>query len=373
MADIKIKDVPLVSTITGQEKIPVSNGSGKPVTATIQQIIDKCGIPSIPTKISYFDNDIHYATESYVLENKLNVDKTLNINSNNPISNSTISSKIYSISDSLNYLLSISDTYEFVDLNLPSGLKWATCNVGAITPEDPGLYFAWGETQGYSGITNTKNFSWSDYELCNGSGNQLTKYINISGYGEIDNLTVLEQVDDAAYQVDNNCRMPTQEEFRELIDNTTITKGYINNIQGLRFTSNKNHNYIFIPFGGRLENGNTVGKTVMMQLWSSSVTWTDNSAIQFIGDYSTRPANLNTIARHIGSNIRAVQEATTSSKFNPKETVSKLSELDSKTVEIESQLSNVYTKSEVDAKILELQTLINNYINGTSQVSELGT
>ena len=43
--------------------------------------------------------------------------------------------------------------YEFVDLGLPSGLKWASCNVGASKPEEYGLYFAWGETQGYSGIT----------------------------------------------------------------------------------------------------------------------------------------------------------------------------------------------------------------------------
>lgn len=55
----------------------------------------------------------------------------------------------------------------------------------------------------------------------------------------------------------------------------------------------------------------------------------------------------------------------------PKFIKERISDLETKTVGIENQLSNVYTKSEMDAKILELQTLINNYINGTSQVSEL--
>ena len=54
--------------------------------------------------------------------------------------------------------------YEFVDLGLPSGLKWASCNVGAEKPEDFGLYFAWGETEGYSGITSEKGFYWGDYK-----------------------------------------------------------------------------------------------------------------------------------------------------------------------------------------------------------------
>ena len=160
--------------------------------------------------------------------------------------------------------------YEFVDLGLPSGLKWATTNVGATKPEDFGLYFACGETQGYSGITDTKKFNWSDYELCGGSHSKLTKYNNQSSYGTVDNLTVLEQVDDAAYQVDNSCRMPTKEELEELTANTTSTWETLNGVNGRRFTSNTNGNSIFVPAASYCSNG-SIDVGSYGYLWSSSI------------------------------------------------------------------------------------------------------
>jgi hypothetical protein len=106
--------------------------------------------------------------------------------------------------------------YEWVDLGLPSGLKWADRNVGAEKPEDFGLYFAWGEAQGYSGITSEKGFYWGDYKFSSGQTSStsttfkgVTKYNTKSASGTVDNKLVLEQVDDAAYQSDNTCRMPT--------------------------------------------------------------------------------------------------------------------------------------------------------------------
>ena len=145
--------------------------------------------------------------------------------------------------------------YEWVDLDLPSGLKWASTNVGAENPEDFGLYFAWGETQGYSGITDEKQFSWGDYELCGGSSSTLTKYNNNSSYGTVDNLTTLEQVDDAAYQSDNICRMPTKTDLEELIANTTSTWETLNGVDGRRFTSKTNGNSIFVPAAGGCDDG----------------------------------------------------------------------------------------------------------------------
>ena len=124
------------------------------------------------------------------------------------------------------YFMNKPSLYEFVDLGLPSGLKWATTNVGASKPEEFGLYFAWGETQGYTGddVKNgEKQFSWEDYKLCGGSSSTLTKYNTKSSYGTVDNLTTLRQVDDAAYTSDNTCRMPTRAELEELISNTTST------------------------------------------------------------------------------------------------------------------------------------------------------
>ena len=108
----------------------------------------------------------------------------------------------------VNYILGIQpeepvDTHEYVDLGLPSGTLWATTNVGAEKPEDYGLYFAWGETTGYTGDTNDGYlFDWASYKWCNGDYNQLTKYCYdiSSGYnGFTDTLTELEPEDDAAY------------------------------------------------------------------------------------------------------------------------------------------------------------------------------
>ena len=184
--------------------------------------------------------------------------------------------------------------YEFVDLGLPSGTKWATTNVGASKPEEFGLYFAWGETEGYSGITDTKKFNWDDYKLCGGSSSTLTKYNNKSSYGTVDNLTVLEQVDDAAYQSDNICRMPTSGECQELIDNTTSTWETLNGVNGRRFTSKTNGNSIFVPAAGLCNNGSVHGVGPNGCLWSSSIkesysgyAWylNVNSSNVFVSDY----------------------------------------------------------------------------------------
>ena len=107
--------------------------------------------------------------------------------------------------------------HEYVDLGLPSGLKWATCNVGADSPEKYGDYFAWGETKAKS------CYDWSTYKWCNGSNSTLTKYNTNSEYGtDPDNKTVLEPEDDAAYvNLGGGWRMPTQGDWQELKDKCT--------------------------------------------------------------------------------------------------------------------------------------------------------
>lgn len=162
------------------------------------------------------------------------------------------------------------ELYEFVDLGLPSGTKWASCNIGAENPEDFGLYFAWGETEGYSGITDTKKFNWSDYKWCSGSISTLTKYNNKSSYGVVDNLTTLELSDDAAYQNDNTCRMPTKDECQELLNNTTSTWETLNGVNGRRITSKTNSNSIFVPTTGYCYKGSVTNAGSNGYYWSSS-------------------------------------------------------------------------------------------------------
>lgn len=204
----------------------------------------------------------------------------------------------------------IPSKYEFVDLGLPSGTKWATCNVGAIKPEEFGLYFAWGETEGYTAddVNNgMKQFSWADYKLCGGSMNTLTKYNNNSSYGTVDNLTTLEQVDDAAYQSDNTCRTPTRAEIEELIDNTTSTWETLNGVNGIRFTSKTNGNSIFVPAAGMNHNGSINGVGYYCNFWSSSLDKSDSRLAWFANSYLVN-MDVNNYDHCAGFSVRAVQD-----------------------------------------------------------------
>ena len=128
--------------------------------------------------------------------------------------------------------------HKFVDLGLPSGTLWATCNVGATSPEQRGLFFAFGETKGYSAEQVKKgerSFDFGSYDASSISGN----------------LT-LEQ-DAAHVHMGGDWRMPTQKDFEELIDNTTQTWTDNYNgtgVAGRIFTSKVNGNSVFLPAAG---------------------------------------------------------------------------------------------------------------------------
>ena len=150
------------------------------------------------------------------------------------------------------------DGKDYVDLGLPSGTLWATCNVGADNPEDYGDYFAWGETTGYN--NGKTNFSWSTYKYCNGSEHTLTKYCNDSSFGNngfTDSLTELLPEDDAATaNWGQYWCMPTQAQLEELINSsyTTSTWTTQNGKNGYIITSKKNGNSIFLPAAGYRNN-----------------------------------------------------------------------------------------------------------------------
>ena len=117
----------------------------------------------------------------------------------------------------------IMDSTEYVDLRLPSKLLWAKYNLGAKSEEESGLYFQWGDTQGYTAEQvgdgeGLKAFTWEDYKFSiDGSSS------NFSKYNTTDNKTVLDLEDDAAYvSLGGDWRMPTYEEFKELCLNTDI-------------------------------------------------------------------------------------------------------------------------------------------------------
>lgn len=138
--------------------------------------------------------------------------------------------------------------HEYVDLGLPSGTLWATCNLGATAPEGYGDYFAWGET------TPKDTYNWGTYRYCNGDYNKLTKYCSISDYGDngfTDTLTVLLPEDDAATaNWGNGWCMPTADQWRELRDNTITEWTTRNGVEGRLLTA-LNGNSLFLPAAGR--------------------------------------------------------------------------------------------------------------------------
>ena len=135
----------------------------------------------------------------------------------------------------------IVDPSTYVDLGLPSGTLWATCNIGANSPEEYGDYFAWGETEGYN--SGKTSFNWLTYKWCKGSETTMTKYCGNSSYGYngfTDELTELDLEDDAAYvNWGPAWRMPSIEQCEELINSSYTTTDWTiqNGVYGRKITS----------------------------------------------------------------------------------------------------------------------------------------
>ncbi len=139
--------------------------------------------------------------------------------------------------------------HEYVDLGLPSGTLWATCNIGADTVEEFGDYFAWGETE------PKELYDWKSYKYGRfiHERYELNKYCTDSAYGLngfVDNLILLEPKDDAAtVNWGDDWRMPTKEEWEELFLNTTGVWTTLNDVKGWRCTAS-NGNSLFLPAAG---------------------------------------------------------------------------------------------------------------------------
>ena len=156
-------------------------------------------------------------------------------------------------------------THEYVDLGL--SVKWATCNVGAETPEDYGDYFAWGE------VEPKTTYDWSTYKY-GADRDQLTKYCNNSEYGKdgfTDNKTVLDPEDDAAaVNWGGSWRMPTIAEQDELHNNCTWTWTTQNGVNGYKVTG-PNGNSIFLPAAGCMGGGTLYHAGSRGHYWSGSL------------------------------------------------------------------------------------------------------
>ena len=185
--------------------------------------------------------------------------------------------------------------YEYVDLGL--SVKWATCNVGATSPEEYGLYFAWGETTGYTAeqiTSGVRSFSSSVYK----SGPAASISTDLT----------LEQ-DAAHVNLGGNWRMPTKVEFQELIDNCDVTWTDDYNgtgIKGRTFTSKINGKSVFFPSPGSYYYSSVSNVGSRGFYWSAS--WSSSSDAWGLSFSHEEDPSLGSADRVCGNSVRGVCE-----------------------------------------------------------------
>ena len=183
---------------------------------------------------------------------------------------------------------------EAVDLDLPSGRKWANMNLGANTPNESGLYFAWGDTEGHEdGSDDT--FYRSDYEDRPAS--------------KIDTDLPLEH--DAAHaMLGGDWHMPTKEDFQELYDNCKRSWVDVKGKKGCLFTSKINGNSIFLPAAGNYNCASLNGRGSNGYYWSASFNNSSYAYYLYFNSSDVYPQY--NYGRYYGFSVRAVQNSTPS-------------------------------------------------------------
>lgn len=260
-------------------------------------------IPTIPTNVSAFENDANYLTsytETQTIADVAALGNSVNAqlkDVTNPTQNQDAATKKY-VDDLIAALRATVNALQmgttggvngrtWIELGLPSGTKWAPCNVGGENPEDFGDYFAWGETQPHYTVEYDTTwldgyedgYAWSNYRYCQGNESTLTKYCNNANYGYngfTDDLVTLEASDDAAsVNWGGGWCMPTGADFQELIDNCDTTWTVRNGISGMLFTSRNNGNSIFLPAAGYYSGDDIIEAGSFGNYWSSSLLYTE--------------------------------------------------------------------------------------------------
>ena len=183
----------------------------------------------------------------------------------------------------------------YVDLGLPSKTLWATCNVGAMEPEEYGYYFAWGET------TTKSTYSWTNYKYCSGSSSTVRDIgTDIAG----------TSYDAAKATHGNSWAMPSVEQMNELINNCKLALATVNGVKGIRLTG-PNGNTIFFPMAGYKADGSTYKVGEQAYFWSSRKDLITNVAYKAGALYMQRTSSSASVKttpaqRRTGAPIRAV-------------------------------------------------------------------
>lgn len=215
------------------------------------------GLPSLPTHLS---NETRLTIERAMADRRKqrphSIGEFLAI-----LPNADVGNRCVSVSEHTDFIPTMDEAtempisihnntlHESVDLGL--SVKWATCNVGAKAPEESGNYYAWGETEIKSSYTesNCKTLQ-SEVEVKSSLWGLNQKYV-ISYKGiEVGDIAGNSKYDVAAATWGDNWRMPTRDEFQELIDKCDWKWCKQNGRSGYKVTSNVNGNSIFLPAAG---------------------------------------------------------------------------------------------------------------------------
>lgn len=195
--------------------------------------------------------------------------------------------------------------FDFVNLELPSGTLWATCNVGASKPSNYGLYFQWGDTSGYTSSqigtgSGKKKFAkdFSDYKWY--SGGTFTKYTTTGAS--------LDLEDDAAHAyMGGDWHMPTYGQLIELRDNTTNKVITQNGVKGRQLASKANPSKsIFIPMAGSVLNGSNSSIRDYGFIWSSTLGSTEMNYAWWLGVNPNGVSIFGKDVRSFGLSVRGV-------------------------------------------------------------------
>ena len=187
--------------------------------------------------------------------------------------------------------------HEYVDLGL--SVKWATCNVGANSPEESGNYFAWGETSPKSEYNNS-TYKWRGVEY-----GTYTKYCTLSSEGTVDNKTILDLSDDAAHvNWGGSWRMPNAAEINELYVNCIWEWDIKNGVEGYTVIG-PNGNSIFLPSAGYVYGKDLIFGGNVGLYATSSLSPLDTGSFACLYFESGGPG-ININSRVVGNCIRPV-------------------------------------------------------------------
>ena len=177
-----------------------------------------------------------------------------------------------------------------IDLGLPSGTKWACCNVGADKPEFYGGYYAWGETEEKS------YYYWETYIHCDGS---------FSTCHDLGSDIAGTQYDVAHVKWGGSWVMPSSDQQVELIKNCNYEWTTVNGVNGEKFTSKNNGGSIFLPAAGDRVNSGLIGAGSSGYYWSSTQYPSNTIGAYHLRFYSSGTStDIND--RHNGRSVRPV-------------------------------------------------------------------